>query len=244
MNAESVTFRDIVPLATAVAGYIVGTLRTAAANLRERRKALNAVVYALLKLRRDVDASNPRQTLVQLSRLLIKRFGEEAIVALAQPGVRNLVYDAVRSFSADRMTNVAQRCAESIGMLVPFCPLLAYRLAGDRVAQLHPFVSRYYDSIRARPGVVSDPRGSEILAAMEDQTLDVAFKKTQEELADDIRCVAAKISIFSRLRILRTLRMQDDDVSDDEFEAEFGAHFDGMLHRVNVIIRPPQTDAT
>jgi hypothetical protein len=64
MNAESVTFRDIVPLATAVAGYIVGTLRTAAANLRERRKALNAVVYALLKLRRDVDASNPRQTLV------------------------------------------------------------------------------------------------------------------------------------------------------------------------------------
>ena len=66
MTEGPLSLRDLLPLGTAVVGYAVGGLHTALANIRERRKALNSLLYVLLQLRFEVKKSNPTYLLAAI----------------------------------------------------------------------------------------------------------------------------------------------------------------------------------
>ncbi len=66
----------IVPLVTGVLAYAFGQLQARGSLVRERKKALNAVLYSLLELRWEIMASDPEVLLRTLNRFIRERFGE------------------------------------------------------------------------------------------------------------------------------------------------------------------------
>lgn len=150
MASEALTPRDVLlPFLGAGAGYVIGVLQTAAANMRERRKALNTVLYALLQMRREARISNPRAVILpQISDLILRRFGPDAVARFVQMGVPAVIYDALQATAGDRLSALTTQYNEAVRALIPVDPLLAYSLTGDRLIRLDSFVKNYYEHVR------------------------------------------------------------------------------------------------
>lgn len=226
----NLTLRDLVPVVTAAMGFLVGGLHTTAANFSERRQARNAVLYSLLEMRHQIWLSNPRILLVAIGRVLDKRCGPNAASELAHAGARQLLYELFESNSAARLTSLTQRYADAVHALAPFYPLLAYRLLGDRALQLDGMIKHYYEQIRARPDVANDPQAPAILTIWEDRTLDIAFDKALEQLAEDVRRVAWRGWLYRYIQVIRVLHRQDTGM-DNNLDAVLTEQMDRILEQ-------------
>jgi hypothetical protein len=229
------TYRDLIPIGTAIAGYVAGTLKVAAANVRERRKALNTTLYALLKLRSEARSGNPRELLLQVRRFMVARFGVGVVDLITRPELRSFIYRTVQDASTAKMTVAIDQYREAVKALAPFYPLLAHRLDADRAANLQTLIRGYYERVRLQtdlPEVHSDPQAMDL---MEDQTLDLAFTKALERLSDDIHAVAGKLWWLSRRAALSALRQQDRPADDEDFEKQAHGLFDTLQNHMMAV---------
>jgi hypothetical protein len=238
MTSEALTLRDLLlPFLGAAAGYVVGVLQTAATNLRDRRRALNAVLFSLLQMRGEILTSNPRDMLAALGRYLSKRFGPEATKALADSNVRALIYQVMQDLTSARIPSLETRYQEAIKTLVPFYPLLAYRLRGDRISLLSAFSKNYYERVRQIPDIANDPNAPTALRVIEHHTADVAFAKAASQLAEDICAVASAFSVFGRSRVMSVLEEQSKPIADEEFDLEFAGQMDLLVEQIEVALQ-------
>ena len=237
MVTDALNARDFVlPFVGAVAGYVVGILQTVAADRRDRAKARNKVLYILFQLLREVRASNPQQLLPLVSEVLVRRFGAAIDGSGTRDDVVKLLAGLLRKLTGERLRTLGEASESAVQALVPTDPLLALRLTGARITRLEDFVKDYYKLVQARPEVATDPNAPRILATMEAHALDLALKKTVEELSSDIRVLAASCWIPQRRAVLQLLQKQNTPVSAKEFEAELGEFLDELVSRVRSAI--------
>ena len=120
--------------------------------------------------------------------------------------------------------------------LTPFHPLLAYHLRGDQVVQYEAFVRRYYKAARQQPSILGDPAAPAILSVMERQTLDIAFTKAMEQLAEDAIQVSKSSWMFMRFRVRAVLRRQDQAPT-NEFDGESSVFLDQMVQKIEEVLK-------
>lgn len=221
----------MLPVIAAAAGYAFGILRAVATQMRERRKALNAVLYYLLQMRWAVLVGNPRRALVSIQGQLSQRFGPHAGKALEQLDFRDLVFKVLDSM-ADRSKALSEAYRNSVQELVSLEPLLADRLSSDRIMQLQADVRRYYEGVRARPEVIADPDAPPVLAKLERHTVDLAFDAAERRLGEDVRAVADTFWMRRRLQARRVLVRQDHEFSKEIIDNEMRDLLDMLIARM------------
>lgn len=219
MINTTLSLRELLPVATAVAGYLAGGLHTALANIRERRKALNALLYVLLQLRFEIRRSNPKQVLGALKTFISQRYGSDTALKLDDPALHEVLVAALGKAVEVDSKQISTRYFETVSDLAPFDPLLAYRLTGDQVVRYEGVVNRYYESLRQLPDLANDPHAPPTLAVMEQHTLDLAFEHAMEQLSSDVKRVARASWTFNWPSAIWALRRQDA-VSLDTSEME------------------------
>jgi hypothetical protein len=229
------SIRDLLPLATAVAGYAVGGLRTALANVRERHKALNSLLYVLLQLRFELKRSNPTFLLDALSKIITSRYGPDIARSFGDPNIRRLLNSLLENAIGTQSAAASARYNDAVHALAPFHPLLAYRLTGEQVIQYEAFVKRYYDAVRQQPDILRDASAPAALGTMERQTLDLAFTKAMEQLAEDALQVAKASWTLKRFYARGVLQRQDA-APDSELAGEGGAMLNQMFQQFEEIL--------
>jgi hypothetical protein len=223
------TPKDLIPLCTAAAGYVVGILHTAAANFRERRKALNAVLFSLLEVRWEITASSSSAISGALKAILIENFGPQAAEELAKPEIRNFFRQLITSAVASGREGMMERYVEAVKILAPFYPLIAHRLSGERIMAVDKQLHEYYERLRANPSLTTDPAAPFTIDELEDHTLDRAFVHARQSLTDSIALISKCYWGPMRWRISSALRDQDLRSSPDELIAFIKKNLEPLL---------------
>lgn len=182
-----------IAFATGIAGLLIGALiselHVALAGVRERRRALNVLLFDLLQLRFDVRTSDPRILIETLERITRKQFPSEPWTMPAS--VRSIVVNIQKETLGDTRRKLTERYETAIGALVPHDPLLAYQLAGrELISRLERAIGLYYEKIAQLPDVAKDPNAPQVLNVMVDETTSALIAEVLNELANDIHQVA------------------------------------------------------
>jgi hypothetical protein len=227
--SEQLSLKDLIPVGIAFAGYFAGTLHTAAANIRERRKALNAVLFSLLEMRWEIITSDPRLMMAAIRRLLVERFGGQAELELSKPDVRQFFSQLLSSLVSAERDGIGTRYSEAVQTLAPFYPIIAHRLAGEGIIRIDTRLREHYDRVRQHPIIAADPLVPASLALIEDRTLSQMFDEASKRLAADLKDIARQFGLLARLRIYRMIKDQDERVLSDAFYGSLKIALEPML---------------
>lgn len=237
----------LIALVTGVIAYLSATLQTIGAFRRERRKALNGVLYSLLEIRWEIIASDPKLVNEFLRRLIEERFGKESTSILETSEVQSLVGQLLDTRVPFLETEgLASRYAEAIETLVPFCPLIAHRLAGTKIVNLDQSLRKYYQSSRRHPAVTLDPNAPAAITRLETSTIEQAFCEGTQKLTSDVKRIAWELGPLTGVKALLELKRQDRRFSTDEFYDLFNRVVSPVLPQVAGTLTPvgvPQSSA-
>lgn len=195
MDFNSLTLKDWLPLLIGLAGIVAGAilteLRALIAGSRERRRALNVLLYELLQLRFEIKTSNPRTVLEAISRIAERKYGAGVAQGLKDPAFVVLISKVFIEAGFSDTSKLAERYETAVRALVPFEPLLAYRLSGnERLAKLERVIGTYYREVSQMPSVVSDPNAPALLPIVANATTQILVEEVMRELATDVMIVA------------------------------------------------------
>jgi hypothetical protein len=204
-------------------------MNTEAANVRERRKALNAVLYTLLEIRWEVMASNPATILAVLKELLTERFGPQADQEFAKPEIRDFFRQLIAAAVPADREGLAERYVQSVQTLAPFYPLIAHRLTGAQITAFDQKMHEHYDRLRAHPVLAADPNVPLAIGQLEDHTLETAFAHAKQSLTDSIDLIRRCYKSPMRWRIKAVLRRQDQQASADQFVSFFKKNLGSLI---------------
>jgi hypothetical protein len=223
IRLNTVPLKDVyIALVTGLIGYLSATLQTIGTLRHERHKALNAVLYSLLEIRRDIHASDPKLVKEILRRLISERFGKESAALLETPDMQSVVSQLLDTRLPFLQTEaLASRYAEAVKALVPFCPLIALRLAGVQVVGLDQSLRSYYEGMRHHPIFALDPNAPASITKIEHRTVEQGFHEITLKLTQDVRRVAWQLGPITWLKALLMLRRQNRRLSTDEFYSFF-----------------------
>lgn len=244
MVGISLSARDLLlPIVTAVAGYVVGILQSVAADRRDRSKARNRVLYLLFQIRREVRVTNPREFLPIIANAVVKRVDAIPGELPDEKQVAALLSVLLEALSGQRRSRLTESYEAAVEDLVSTDPLLALRLTGPHIARLDAAVKEYYRRVQAQPEVIANPTAARVLASMETHALELALKESLEQLAVDIRELAASYLPIKRRRILRLLASQAAASAEGVIEAELGPVLDEIVERIKAQMTTSPTAA-
>ena len=217
MLSDQLSLKDFIPVGTAFAGYLVAALHNAAANIRERRKAVNSVLYSLLEVRWEVKTSDPRFVMAALRRFLLERFGAQAEVELSKSEIQQFLREFVASVTPGERDGIVKRYSDAVQKLAPFYPLIAHRLAGEGIICLDVRLRTHYDLLRKHPFFAADRKTPVSIEMLEDHTLSQAFEQADKTLTCNLKAVSSSCGLLTRMRIRRMMKYQDEHASSDSF---------------------------
>jgi hypothetical protein len=188
-------WRDWLPLATAIAGLFLGAIITelhvALAGGRERRRALNVLLFDLLQLRFDVCTSNPRAIVQTLIKVAQRKFGAQHVPAEKQRELQSIIGAVLEEVLRQDRVRLTERFTNAIQELAPHDAILAYRLAGrERLTGLENAIRLYYLKVSQHPDVIGDSQAPQILGVMQEETTTALIEEVLKELAADIERIA------------------------------------------------------
>jgi hypothetical protein len=216
MLSEQLSIKDWIPVGIALAGYLAGVLHNTAANVRERRKAVNSVAYSLLEMRWEVKTSNPSLIMAALRQFLLSRFGAQADIELSKPEVQQFFRQFLASVANGDRDGIGKRYSDAVRTLTPFYPIIAYRLSGESIIRIDTRIRTHYDQLRDHPIIAGDPNTPVSVALIEDRTLSQAFDEAVRSLSGDLQEVSSCCGLLTRMRIRRTIKEQDERVTSDK----------------------------
>jgi hypothetical protein len=233
------TWRDAVPIIAALVGVLLGAalseLRELLASGRERRRSLNVLLFQLLELRHEIRSTNPGLVLDALHRVIAKRIGEDQAKGIRDRGVRELLISTVKPLLMSHRKQLAKRYTDAVQALVPYEPLLAYRLSGnERLLRIDRLIDDYYTRVAQRPEVLIDPKAPALIAIAADSTINVAVDDALCHLREGITKVGRARGwwwcrwLWLPLSVQHRLRLQDR-VVDEELDGRLGLMIDQML---------------
>ncbi|MEJ1961791.1 MAG: hypothetical protein WDO56_09680 [Gammaproteobacteria bacterium] len=122
----------MIPLATAILGLLIGAviseMHVALAGARERRRALNVLLFDLLQLRFDIRTANPRLMMEMLQRIVRRKFGAAHANFTAPPELHQIMVRAHQELTRSDRFRLTERFQSALHALVPHDPMLAYSL--------------------------------------------------------------------------------------------------------------------
>ncbi len=219
MHLSSIPSKEVlIPLVTGLIGYVSAALQSIGTLRRERHKALNGVLYSLLEIRWEIRASDPALMQETLRRMISKRLGEGSAPILETPEAQRLIGQLLDiRIPLLKKERLATRYAEAVKATVPFCPLIAHRLAGMDVVSLDQSLRSYYEGIRRHPALALDPNVPASITRLESRTIEQGFTEAQLKLTKDVRRIAWRLGPATWVKAHFALRRQDRRLSPDEF---------------------------
>ncbi len=110
---------------------------------------------------------------------------------LGAPDFRAIISSLHKELVGPDRVKLTDRYQNALRSLVPYAPLLAYRLAGsDGIVKLERATALYYEKVAQHPEVVKDANAPKFLRVMEDETTTALISEVIGDLAADIRLVA------------------------------------------------------
>jgi hypothetical protein len=218
-----------------IVGAFISEFRIVLADARERRRALNVLLFDLLELRNDVRTSNPRLLIDTLQRILRRKFPGVDITAFLGQLLQPIIASIHKEVMGNSRLRLTERYEGALHTLVPYDPMLAYRLAGsERLAAVERAIALYYDKIAQHPGVANDPNAPRFLSVIQDETTTALIDEVLKNLADDLRRIARARRwwlfrwLWMPLAVQRALRRQGHGVTRTQ-EQELEAMIDRVI---------------
>lgn len=232
MIEANVSFREVLPVITALVGALVGgvvaELRTFMAAARERKKALRVLLYELLRLRFEIHRYNPDHLIQALSRMFMRRFGAEGTKAIETPEVKTFFNSLIHGVLQTMQAEFSSKYNNAVEALAPHDPITAYRLVGqEQLLALERTLGQYYEVIRAHPEIATDPEGIRFLDASKKAMFNAAYAEAVKQLSEDITHVARQCSFWTKQRVVGVLSRQDRPP-----EKELDDFIDRLLNQV------------
>lgn len=192
---DGLIWENWAPLATAIVGLFVGALisefHVALAGARERRRALNVLLFDLLQLRHDVRNSDPNLVFGTFLRVIQKKFGDVATQFFDMPQFRTTLVDIHKVLQDSDRPKLTERYENAVRGLVPHDPVLAYRLSGNaQISGVERAVALYYARVAAHPDVIKERDAPKLLSVLEDETATALIAEALKDLSADVRQVA------------------------------------------------------
>jgi hypothetical protein len=215
----SLTIRDVVlPLVSAAVGYLASQLQLSRALGRERTKALNCLLYALLEIRLEVRSSDPRILINVIGAYVEKKYGAEGTATLARPEIREFLKQLTDFVISPNRGSMAQRYSTAVQAIVPFYPMAAHELAGPEIVQLDSRLTSYWENVRKLPMVDLDPRAQKTIKELEDGLLLRALEHAEVRLSDSLKLVSRLYPVLRRIEIARLLKKNDNVNIEKDFQ--------------------------